>query len=210
MNVWDEIIALRHAVADLLDDLTAEEWDRPSLCAGWTVRDVAAHLTQQQMGLRDVAGLITGWQGGMDATIAAAARKRAAAWSPEQIIQDIRSTAERRRHNLGVTPMETLADLLVHGQDMAVPLSRDFPMPPDAAAAALTRGLTMRMPPPLPAVRALRGLRLVATDVEWAHGDGPELRGPIGALLLTSCGRMVWSSQLSGDGLGILHGRGVL
>ncbi|BBH69026.1 hypothetical protein ACTI_57110 [Actinoplanes sp. OR16] len=207
MNAWDEIIALRIAVAGLLDDLSPGEWDTPSLCAGWTVRDVAAHLTLQQLGFRDLGLLLKDRQRDMDGMIREMAKRRARDWSPERIRADIRETAHRRKRNPGVTPIETLTDLLVHGQDIAIPLSRSFPMPVEAATVATQRCLTMRMPPPLPASKALRGLRLVATDVDWAHGDGPELRGPIGVLLLTACGRMVRSSLLSGDGLAVLRPR---
>ena len=37
--------AERRALADVLDTLTPEEWRSPSLCAGWTVQDVVAHMT---------------------------------------------------------------------------------------------------------------------------------------------------------------------
>jgi len=43
-QVWQVIDAQRRSLADLLDDLSDDEWRRPSLCTGWTVRDVAAHL----------------------------------------------------------------------------------------------------------------------------------------------------------------------
>ena len=36
----------RTELADLLDTLTPEQWDAPSLCTGWRVRDVTAHLVE--------------------------------------------------------------------------------------------------------------------------------------------------------------------
>ena len=42
---WRVIDQQRVALADLLDTLTPEQWSTPSLCEGWTVRDVAAHLS---------------------------------------------------------------------------------------------------------------------------------------------------------------------
>jgi uncharacterized protein (TIGR03083 family) len=48
--VWQAIDAERNGLADLLDDLGPAEWETPSLCAGWRVRDVAAHLTLAQLG----------------------------------------------------------------------------------------------------------------------------------------------------------------
>src|SRR4051794_41529528 len=54
--VWASIDAERSSLADLLDDLGEEEWVHPSLCDGWRVRDVAAHLTLATAGVRDMAG----------------------------------------------------------------------------------------------------------------------------------------------------------
>ncbi|MFI5892951.1 maleylpyruvate isomerase family mycothiol-dependent enzyme [Actinoplanes sp. NPDC051513] len=201
-EIWQVIHARRLGVAALLDDLASDEWARPSLCAGWTVRDVAAHLTMQQMTLRDELALLLRWRGGgMDRLTAGAARRKAAAREPAELAAEIRETAAARRRNAGVTCRETLADLLIHEQDIALPLGRRRDMPPAAAAEVATRLLTMRFPPPLPSVRQVAGLRLAATDVAWTHGDGPSLQGPIAALLLTIAGRTAALSELSGPGL---------
>lgn len=197
-RLWQVVAAHRVAVADLLDGLSAEQWEQPSLCPGWTVRDVAAHLTLQQLGLRDVLGTMLHWRGTMDRTIAAAARRRAAAWSTAHIAADIRGTAGTRRPTLGVTRLETLTDILVHSQDIAVPLGIRLDLPRDAAAAATTRTLTMRWPVPPPSARAVRRFRLTATDLDWSAGTGPQVSGPIGALLLITCGRTAALPQLSG------------
>ena len=53
--VWAAIDDQRTRTADLLEQLNAEQWENPSLCQGWSVRHVAAHLTLQQQGIRDVA-----------------------------------------------------------------------------------------------------------------------------------------------------------
>ncbi|GGN31063.1 uncharacterized protein (TIGR03083 family) [Actinoplanes campanulatus] len=207
MDPWPEIHRQRIAVADLLDSLARDDWDRPSLCAGWTIHDVAAHLTLQQMGLRDLPALLRSWRGGIHPTIQEMARRRASARTPRELAAEIRDTAARRRRNIGVTPLETLIDLLVHGQDIALPLGRVHPMPPEAAAVATRRILTMRFPPPDPAARTADGLRLTATDVEWTHGDGPEARGPIAALLLVVTGRTIALPQLTGPGAELLTAR---
>src|SRR4051794_9960497 len=108
----------------------------------------------------------------------------AAALTTEQIIAEIRSGIGARRHNVGVTRLETLTDILVHGQDIAIPLGRHHDMPPEAAAVAAGRVLSMRWPPPLPSVRKVVGLRLVATDISWSVGEGPEVRAPMDEILL--------------------------
>ena len=204
-EIWRTIDAQRLALADLLDGLTGPDWDRPSLCSAWTVRDVAAHLTQQQLGLADLPGLLLGWRGTMDRTIAHAARRKAAVRPTGRLIAELRGMTGSRRHNLGVTFLETLTDILVHAQDIAIPLGRELSMPPEAAAVATTRMLTMRFPPPLPASRRAARLRLVATDTDWSAGDGPEVTGPMAAILLACTGRTVALAQLTGPGVSALE-----
>lgn len=203
-QVWQAVDAQRASLTALLDDLSGDEWQQPSLCPGWTVRDVAAHLTLQQLGLVDVLRMLRTWRGSMDRTIAHAARLRAAELTTGQVIAAIRGTIGSRRRNVGVTNLETLTDILVHSQDIAIPLGRRLDMAPDAAAAAAGRNLTMRMPPPPPSVRIAAGYRFTATDTSWSAGAGPEVRGPMAALLLVICGRLVALPQLSGDGVAAL------
>ena len=206
-QIWSAIDAQRTALTDLLETLSDGEWDRPSLCEDWTVRDVAAHLTMQQLGLLDALRIMRHWRGSMDRTTQHAARRRAATLSTGEIVAEIRHTTGSRRHNVGVTQLETLIDILVHSQDIAVPLGRPFDLAPDAAAVATTRVLSMRWPPPLPSARKLAGFRLAATDVTWSFGAGPEVRAPMGALLLLACGRLTALPGLSGDGAADLTAR---
>lgn len=206
-GVWQVIDAQRASLTALLDDLSDAEWRQPSLCAGWTVRDVAAHLTMQQLGLGDVVRLLGSWRGSVDRTIEHVARLRAAELTTGQIVAAIRGTIGSRRHNVGVTHLETLTDILVHSQDIAIPLGRRLDMPPAAAAVAAARNLSMRLPPPPSSVRIAANFRLTATDTAFAAGRGPEVRGPMAALLLVCCGRLVALPQLSGEGAAALAAR---
>lgn len=206
-QIWQAIEAQRLAVAGLLATLSDEEWRRPSLCEGWTVRDVAAHLTLQQVGLGGALAMITQWRGTLDRTIQHAARVRAAALPTERIVAEIRDTAGIRRKNFGVTYLETLTDILVHGQDIAIPLGRGIDTPPRAAAVATTRMLSMRWPPPLPAAKLMHGFRLIATDTPWFGGDGPRVHGPMAAIMLVCAGRLVALPELSGEGAPALAAR---
>jgi uncharacterized protein (TIGR03083 family) len=199
-QAWQVISAERLRLADLLGQLAAEDWDQPSLCAGWAVRDVAAHLTLQQLSARAAAGMMLAYRGDTDRAIRECARKRSAAWDAAKIIAEIRSTAGSRRHNFGVTYQETLIDLLIHSQDIAIPLGRSHPMPPRAAAAAATRVWTMRWPPPFPARRAMERFRVTATDTTWSAGRGPHVSAPISSILLLSAGRLAALADISGDG----------
>ena len=91
-GVWRAIDAQRSALADLLGGLSDDEWCQPSLCSGWTVRNVAAHLTLQQLGPGDVLRMLGRWRGSMDRTIAHVARLRAAELTTARIVAEIRAT----------------------------------------------------------------------------------------------------------------------
>ncbi|GAB7189703.1 maleylpyruvate isomerase family mycothiol-dependent enzyme [Kineococcus sp. NUM-3379] len=198
-EVWRRIDAERAALADLLDDLSVREWQAPSLCADWTVRDVAAHLTLAQMGPLRAVGELARAGGRMNRMIRDTARRQAAL-PVDEFPRRLRAMAGSRRRAPGVGDLEPLVDVLVHGQDIAVPLGRAHPVPTPTALAAADRVWAMDWP--FRARRRLRGLRLVATDADWAAGEGAEVRGPLPALLLLLTGRPVASGALSGAGAG--------
>jgi uncharacterized protein (TIGR03083 family) len=200
--VWAAIDGERLDLADLLDDLTAAEWEQPSLCRGWRVRDVAAHLALAQTGTARAALDLLRAGGRLQRMIHDTAVRHAA--SPrEQLTAQIRAMAGSRRTAPGVTPLEPLLDVLVHGQDVAVPLGRSRAMPVQAAATAATRvwGMPWPMSTTFRARRRLAGRRLVATDIDWAAGDGDVVAGPIEALLLLLTGRTsALGDRLTGPG----------
>jgi hypothetical protein len=86
-----------------------------------------------------------------------------------------------------VSELEPLLDILMHSQDICVPLGIQHPMPLDAAAAAADRVLSLRGPVRL--WNRPRGVRLVATDIDWAYADGPERRASIQSHLMPITGR---------------------
>ena len=125
----------------------------------------------------------------------------------QHLIGEIRSMVGSRRLAPAVTHLEPLIDVLVHGQDIAVPLGRPYRMPVGAAATAATRVWAYRWPlsTAFAARTRLRGLELFATDTEWSVGDGARVEGPVGALLLLLTGRTVALQQLSGPGVRALQ-----
>ena len=192
-RVWHHIDSERAALADLLESLPEQAWDQPSLCDGWTVRDVAAHLTFSQARVRDVVwpAVRTGFR--YNAMI-----KYAAVRSPlthEQIVATLRGFVGSRRRAPFVTELEPLLDVLVHTQDICVPLGIKYPMPVDAAVAAADRVLSL--PRPMRLWDPPRGVRLVATDADWAYGDGAEQEAAIQSHLLTLTGRQRSSAVAS-------------
>jgi uncharacterized protein (TIGR03083 family) len=204
-QVWTAIDGQRRRVAALLDGLTADQWRHDSLCEGWSVLDVAAHLTLQQLTVADAVRFAVRHPSlvrDVNRVIHESARLQAAALTPEEIVAAIRDMVGRRRHNVGVTRYETLVDILVHGLDIAVPLHLELEVAREAAAVAAARVRSFdgrgrnRVFRDIP----LRAYRLVATDTEWVSGDGPEIRGPIAALLLLVTGRPARLPELSGRG----------
>jgi uncharacterized protein (TIGR03083 family) len=203
-DAWHAIDEQRLTVAALLEELNDQEWTQPSLCEGWTVRDVAAHLTLQQIGPGQALAQIVRRPGGMNRMIHNAACRRAAA-PTDELIAAIRGMVGSRKRNVGVSHLETLTDILVHGQDIAIPLGRHLPTRTDAAAAAASR-MWSRGWPFWPR-RRLAGFRLVATDTQWVAGEGRDVEGRIEAVLLLLTGRLVVLPRLSGDGIGELRAR---
>ncbi|NUO99673.1 MAG: maleylpyruvate isomerase family mycothiol-dependent enzyme [Nonomuraea sp.] len=196
---WSAVRGLRLRVADLLESLSPAEWDASSLCRGWRVRDVAGHLA--------IIPTITTWD-----LLAAAPR---AGFDPHRInsliavrngsgdtgdlVARIRRHAGDRRTAKVLDGRDALFDVIVHSQDIALPLGRDFPVPAEHSRRALERVWAMGRP--FRARRRLAGLTLTATDTGWTEGSGPEVAGPALALLLLATGRT--AAALDG-----LHGPG--
>ena len=185
-EVWQTIDAERLSLADLFDDLSAEEWETASLCADWRVRDVAAHLTLAHMGMLPAVLEMLRARGNLNRMIRDTAMRQARLPTGQYAVL-LRGMIGSRKTAPGVTDLEPLIDVLVHGQDIAIPLSRTRPMPAQAAATAATRVWPMRWP--FHAERRLSGLRLVATDHSWSAGQGLQVEGPIAAILLLVTGR---------------------
>jgi uncharacterized protein (TIGR03083 family) len=97
-EVWAAIDTQRLRTADLLEGLSAAEWTYASLCDGWTIRDVAAHLTLQQLRLSEALRMALRHPGGLNKTIRESARRRAGL-PTERLVSDIRGMVGSRRHN---------------------------------------------------------------------------------------------------------------
>jgi uncharacterized protein (TIGR03083 family) len=199
-RIWDHTVAARRTLAATLATLTPEEWDHLSLCDGWRVRDVAAHviLGPQLTWGRTVRLLPQFWRG-YNGTIAHLGR----VWGSRpvaEILAQYEQYADLRRGPALVGDVEPLIDALVHTQDIVRPLGRSVAMPPEAAAVAARRAWTLA---PLMGrkSRATHRLHLVATDSDWSAGSGPTVEGPTGELLMLATGREPVWSLLSGDGV---------
>ncbi|GAA3219585.1 maleylpyruvate isomerase family mycothiol-dependent enzyme [Actinocorallia longicatena] len=201
--MWQVIDEERAGLADLLDRLTPGQWATPSLCAGWTVREVGAHLSLgPRMGLRRVLVEAVKARGGFDRMVDRTARREALRPAGE-LVAELRAASGSRHLAPGQKLADCLMDVLVHGQDIAIPLGIDRPQPTAAARAAAEH--TWNRGFPFHAQRRLRGYRLIATDTDWTAGTGRELRGPITALLLLVSGRDAALPHLTGPGADALR-----
>ena len=203
MDRTDLLAALeseRLALADVLDTLTPEQWRAASLCRGWTVQDVVAHmtLTSRISRLEAIRGVLAA-RGDIDRMIDQAARARAARYSPAELVAQFRESAGSERRPLGTQPRDPLVDVVVHAQDVTRPLGRRHAMPPAHVVPALDHVWASSF---YGARKRLAGLQLVSTDADWSAGEGDrELRGPAGELLLVATGRPTGLAALSGTGV---------
>jgi uncharacterized protein (TIGR03083 family) len=200
---WQVVAEQRLALAELLAGLSEADWEQPSLCAGWRVRDVAAHVTLIPIPFSPSSLVVDFVKArGNYARLNTLASRRRAARTPNQLVQDLRTTAESRSVPWPANPANVMWDLLVHAQDIAIPLGIDFPTPPDAGAAAATRIWELRWPLWFDAKRRLGSFTLTATDADWTIGTGPEVAGPISAILLLLTGRTEAATPLlTGNGV---------
>lgn len=201
-TAWAVIDEQRLDLADLLESLSEQEWATPSLCTGWRVRDVAAHLALAHTSRRQALVHLVRARGSFDRMVHDSA-VRHAALPPGQLVEQIRAMAGSRRLAPGVSHLEPLLDVLVHGQDIAIPLGRERAVPLEAATTVATRVWTYRWPlsTAFRAQRRLRGLELVATDTDWRAGAGERVEGPIQAILLLLTGRTAALDRLAGAGV---------
>lgn len=189
----------RLQLCDLLTELDEQELATPSLCSGWTVREVAAHLT---VTTRATVGFAlkeaVKARGSFDRMTSNVAHDRSARFSTAELIEQLRESAESSRRMPGSGPMDPLMDLLIHLQDIARPLKRNQPINADVAGPTLTYVTENRL---LGAPKRLAGLELVATDVSWTSGTGQQVRGTTEDLLLVASGRPAGLEHLTGEGV---------
>jgi uncharacterized protein (TIGR03083 family) len=201
---WSAVVSLRLRIADLLAELQPAEWDAPSLCRGWRVRDVAGHLALvPTIRLGDMIAVAPRARFSPDRINTVLAVRHGSA-DPGAIIAKLRGHAGDRRTAAGLDTRNALFDLIVHSQDIVLPLGRDFAVPASDSLSGLRRVWTMGWP--FHARRRLAGVTLRATDADWTVGAGPEVAGPALSLLLVLTGRTdAASDSLRGDGVAGLH-----
>ena len=200
-DVWTDVHHERHSLLELLETLTAAQWDAPSLCAEWRIRDVVGHMVSQtRMTVPQAAwGFVTsGFR--INRYIAKDARQRGAA-PVAMLLEDFRRVVLARTHLPGLSSSSMLEDIVIHQIDIRRPLERPRHIP-DRRMIPVARDLwTNRF---FPGAKLFEGLNAIATDADWSAGDGLGVTGTIEALVLTLAGRFAALDQLQGDGTAIL------
>ncbi|MEO6881430.1 MAG: maleylpyruvate isomerase family mycothiol-dependent enzyme [Mycobacteriaceae bacterium] len=198
-TIWTLVHAERAALIEDLACLSDGQWEHDSLCDGWTVHDVAAHLVDSARTTR--TGFVLGLARArfnfdrQNARGVAAARGA----SPRVTLQHLREVAHRT--STPPAPLDTrLVEEVVHGEDIRRPLGIGHVYPQEAVLRALR--LQARTAASVGGSKELvAGLRLEATDAELSIGDGPEVRGPALSLLVAITRRGATISDLDGPGL---------
>ncbi|WP_328381617.1 maleylpyruvate isomerase family mycothiol-dependent enzyme [Streptomyces sp. NBC_00400] len=197
MSIEAAIAAERRELADLLDGLTAEQWAAPTLCAGWRVREVAAHMSMGfRYSLPKVAAELVRARGSLHRMTDRCARRDAAAATTGELAGFLRDNA---RHPW-TPPVGGLASALghdvVHGLDITVALGLDRRVPEDRVRLLLEK-VTLRSARFFGA--DLSGVELRADDLDWSFGTGTPLSGAAQDLLLVAFGRKLPPGRLHGE-----------
>lgn len=183
--------------ASFLEGLTPEQWDNPTLCNKWRVREVAIHTVSYDE--LSTAGLLGRFLKGRLSTdrINAVGVADYAGRTPEQIVAMIRANIEPHGLTGGFGGKIALTDGMIHQQDIRRPLGLPRTIDPERLCTALDFA---RFAPTIRGAWRARGVRLVGTDLDWAHGKGPEVRGSGEALLMAMAGRQAALNDLEGPG----------
>jgi len=179
---------------EVLRELTPEQWAAPSLCGKWTVRETVMHTAiHTHQTLRE----------SVKANREAVRRRD----EPTDTLVDSLAAPLYAK-----SPWELrlqLGELLIHQQDVRRPLGLPRDIPGERLTAVLRTclgrgdGLIIGVQ----ARKHAHGLMLVATDLDWSWGAGPEVRGPAEAILIAVAGRAQAITDLSGAGVPTLGAR---
>lgn len=203
-DLWALIHTERAKLAEDLDNLSGEQWQHGTLCTGWTVEQVLAHLT---------AAASTNQRQWMRSMISARFRpdvhnqRRVAehlGFTPAQTLQGFRavinSTTAPSAHTAAY-----LGEVLVHAQDIRQPLGLARTPAPEAldpvAEFFASRDFAV------PSKTYAEGLQLRSTDSTFNAGYGFLVTGPVLALVMSMAGRAAYLDQLAGPGASTLRGR---
>lgn len=204
-DTWTIVHGERHALVADLEQLEAEHWQQASLCVGWTVHDVAAHLVDTALATR--LGFLLGLARArfdFDRQNAHGVERHRGP-DPRHTLARLREVAPRTSTPPGALDSRIVEEV-VHGEDIRRPLGLVRDYPPEAVERALRYQVATSAA--LGGARdQVAGLQLEATDAEIGWGSGELVRGSALDLLLGVTGRSVALEDLSGAGVEVLRQR---
>jgi uncharacterized protein (TIGR03083 family) len=187
----------RADLAAFLATLSPRQWQAPTLCARWQVRDVVAHvISYDELGTRDLLACVVRGRF-RPARVNAATLARYCTHTPDQLLALLAAHLQPSGLSAALGGRVALTEALIHHQDIRRPLGRRRAIPPERLLPALRTALVA---PDIGGLWRARGVRLVATDLGFSAGAGPEARGVAEALLMTIAGRHGVVDELSGPG----------
>jgi uncharacterized protein (TIGR03083 family) len=204
-TTWEAIRSERASLVDALAGLPDDAWDKPSLCPGWPVRAVVAHLvaTAQMTPPKFFAKLAA--SGFRFHTMSVKnIHGLTESHSNAELVALYRSRVGSRTAPPGPAP-SWLGETIVHGEDIfrALGPCRDHPVEHVTAVAEFYAGSNLL----IGTKNRIAGIRLRASDADWSHGTGPEATGPAIALVMAMTGRKAALDDLTGDGATDLRDR---
>jgi uncharacterized protein (TIGR03083 family) len=202
---WATVATQRTMLAHEIDRLTADQWNEASLCQGWQVRHVVAHLIGEATTTktRAIAGMARhGFR--LNAFIRADALHRGEQ-TPDRLAAAYRSTIDLRTGPPGNTAATALVAVVCHASDIFRPLGRTTLFDPQLLVYVSRR--LARSGYPIGARNRVRNIRLTAIDTDFELGAGPLVQGPIEALMLVIAGRPQALAELDGPGCDLLAKR---
>ncbi|GAA1937792.1 maleylpyruvate isomerase family mycothiol-dependent enzyme [Streptomyces durmitorensis] len=203
-DVWSLVHAERAALIEDLTGLDDKQWDLPSMCDGWTVHDVVAHLvdTARTTRIGFVSGMVRARFDFDRQNARGVDRERGA--SPQKTLERLRQVASRRSGP--PAPLDTrLIEEVVHGEDIRRPLGLTHSYLPEAVVRSLR--LQARTSASFGGAKErVSGVQLAPTDADLRIGEGPQVRGTALSLLLAISGRQEALDELDGPGVDTLRG----
>lgn len=202
-DIWPIVHAERAALIDDLAHFTDDQWAHASLCGGWTVRDVAAHLINNAKTTRVgiVREMVRARFDFDRQTANGVERERGA--TPQETLARLRPVATRT--STPPAPLDSrLVEEVVHGEDIRRPLHVERVYSPDAVVRSL-RYQARTSVSFGGAKQRIATVRLRAVDADVSIGDGPDVSGPALSLLLAISGRKEALADLDGPGLTALE-----
>ena len=203
-DVWPVIHSERKALAADLDGVSEAAWSTDSLCSGWTVQDVLAHMTATSKisGATFFPKLIGSGFSLKRLQVKDIQAERGG--SPAETLSRFKARVDSTGRPPG--PIDTmLGEVIVHSADIRRPLGISHTYPSEALVqtADFFKGSNLV----LGTKRRIAGLSLQATDADWKQGSGPEVSGPMLPLLQAMTGRKAALDDLSGEGVALLRSR---